>query len=124
MPSLPIGQDHDARPSLADYGRDFQTVLPGVFHAAVGNVEGSPPTYTQDSGRIAGFAGAVVGRAARTHLALGQVKDAGAVSELGHLEQRAAAGLLYIVAVSGDGQDIERLRRSKGSHVSRGCPAR
>jgi hypothetical protein len=37
------------------------------------------------------------------------------MSALRHLEQRTPAGLLYIVAVSGEGKDVEWGRR----HISR-----
>ena len=50
----------------------------------------------------------ICGTAARAHFALRQIEDAGAMASLRHLEQRAAAGLLHIVAVRGDGQNIER----------------
>ena len=61
------------------------------------------------------FAGAIFGAAPRSHLTLGQIENPGAMSELRHFQQRAAAGLLYIVAVSSQGKDIEWGRR----HVSR-----
>src|ERR1700682_95341 len=113
MPALPVRQDHDARERLADYGRNLQPVLPCVLHATVRNAEGPTPTYTQDSGGIIRFTGAIVGSAARAHLAWGQVEHAGAVSKLSHLEQRATTGLLHVVAVSGDGEDIKRLTGGK-----------
>ena len=53
-----------------------------------------------------GFAGAIFGAAARSHLALGQVENAGAVAALGHLEESASAGLFYVVAMRGQGEKI------------------
>ena len=64
----------------------------------------------QDASGVGGFCGALLGGAARSHLALGEVEDAGAMAVLGHLEEGAAAGLLHVVAVGGDGEDIERNR--------------
>jgi hypothetical protein len=37
---------------------------------------------------------------------LRKVEDAGAVSALGHLEQSSAAGLFYIIAVRGEGENV------------------
>ncbi len=84
--SLPVGQDDHARALLADDAGDLQAVLPGVFHAAVGNVERLPPGDAQDARGFGGFVGALFGSAARPHLALGEVENAGAVLELRHLE--------------------------------------
>src|SRR6185312_8520634 len=53
-----------------------------------------------------GFAGAVVGGAARAHLAAGEVEDGGAMPLLHRFEKRAAAGLLDVVAVRGDGEYV------------------
>jgi hypothetical protein len=52
----------------------------------------------------------IFGSAARPHLALRQVENAGATSALCHFEQRSAAGLLNIVTMRGNGEDVERGR--------------
>ena len=52
------------------------------------------------------FLGALVHGAARSHLALCEVEDGGALSALGRLQQRTAAALLYIVAMRGDGENV------------------
>ena len=82
MPSLPIGQNQHPRTSLTNYGCDFQTILPGVFDAAIGNIEGTPPAHAQNLGRIGGLACALFRRSARSHLSLREVEDAGALSAL------------------------------------------
>ena len=106
MARLPIGQDQYARTKLANHARDLQLVLVGVLDASVGNVEGLPPSGFEDAGCIIGFACAIVDGAARAHLALRQVEDGGAISAFGHLQERAAASLLNVVAVRSDGQDV------------------
>ena len=55
---------------------------------------------------ILGFRSALCSGAAGPRLALGQVQDAGLQAERAHLEQRAAAGLLHIVAMRGNGQNV------------------
>ena len=114
MPPLPVGQNDHPRPRLPNHGGDLQPVLVGVLDAAVRNVERAPPTHAQNLGRVIGFARAIFRRAPRPHLALRQVEDARALAALRGLQQRAAAGLLYVVAVRGDGQDVQRLEVERG----------
>src|SRR4030088_3214490 len=114
VPAHPVGQHHDARPRLPNYSCDLQPVFPCVLNAPVGNVKGLAPTYAKNFGRVVGFTGAIVGGAARAHLAFGQVEDAGPVSELSHLEQSAATSLLNIIAMGGDSENIERLIGGEG----------
>src|SRR5713226_1040226 len=102
MPRLPIGKDHSARLRLADYTCHLQPVLPSVFDSAIGDVECPAPSRLQDARCVSGLAGAVIGSAARSHFTLREIENAGAVSALRHLQQRAAAGLLYIIAMGGD----------------------
>src|SRR5438552_7876882 len=106
--ALPVGKNHHPRPLLTDDARDFQPVLPGVFHASVGNSGGVAPGDLQNLGRGFGFGGALLGGAARSHFALRQIEDAGAMSGLRHLQQSAAACLLAIIAMRSDGQHVER----------------
>ena len=106
MACLPVRKYEHARAQLADDARDLEPVGEGVFDTAIGNVERLPPTNFQDARSLVGLARAVFNGAARAHLALREVEDGGAVSALGHLEQRAAAGLLDVVAVRGDGKNV------------------
>ena len=85
-------------------------VLPGVFHSAVGDVQGLPPGNAQDSGGFLGLGGAVLCAAARAHLPLREIQNASPMAALRHLQQRAAAGLLYIVAVSRGCENVESVR--------------
>ncbi len=107
MPPLPVRQNDHPRPRLPNHGGDLQPVLVGVLHAAVGNIERPPPTHAQNPGRVVGLARAIFRRAARPHLAPRQVEDARALSALRSLQQRTAAGLLHVVAVRGNGQDVQ-----------------
>src|SRR5271168_4403832 len=111
MAALPVGQNDDARAGLANYGCDLQPVLPRVFDSPIRDVEGVTPGRAENFRGVGGFTGAIVGGAARTHLALGQVEDAGALSVLRSFQQRAAAGLLDVVAVRGYGENVEGRRR-------------
>src|SRR3954454_23894861 len=108
MSTLPVGKYHDARFQQANDARDLEAVVPRVLHTPVGDVERVAPSHLQDARSFGGFAPAIVGSAARTHLTACQVEDAGAQPALCMLQQRAATGLLYIVAMSGDGENVDR----------------
>src|ERR1700716_2293980 len=101
MAALPIRKNQQARALLAKHASDFQTILPGVFDAAVRDIERVSPRYFQDAGRLCRFASAVFHVPASAHLTLTQVEDAGTVSALRHFEEGARAGLFYIVAMRG-----------------------
>src|SRR6266404_4027454 len=113
MASFPVRQDYDPRASFSDCARDFQPVLPGVLYAAVGNVERSAPGAPQNLRCGFSLSRSVISRAARTHLTLGQVEDAGALAALRHLQQRAATGLLDVITVGSDCQNVYRILRRK-----------
>src|SRR3954468_24159423 len=108
MSTLPVGKYHHARFEQANDARYLQPIVPGVLHAAIGNVERVTPRHLQDARSFGGFAAAIVSGAARSHLAARQVEDAGARPALCMLQQRAATGLLNIVAMSGDGENVDR----------------
>src|SRR5262249_29261726 len=103
MPPLPVRQNHHAWPLLAQHARDLQLVL----NAPVTNTERSTPRDPQDPRRLRRLPLAVFRGTARPHLAPREIENAGAVTELRHLQQRAAAGLFYIVAMRRDRQNIE-----------------
>jgi hypothetical protein len=106
MATLPVREDQYPRTLFANYARDLQAILPCIFDAAVGNIERVAPGNFQDASRLRRFASAIFSRAARPHLTLRQVEDAGAVSALGHLEQSSGAGLFYIIAVRGQSENV------------------
>ena len=115
MPPFPIRKYHHSRPLLAQYADDFKPIVPCVLHPPVWDIERPAPRRTQYPAGVSSLTSAILGAATRSHLALGQIEDAGAVSALCHLKERTAAGLLYIVAVSGQSKNIEWEAR----HVSR-----
>ncbi len=106
VPALPVGQDHHAGAQLTQHADDLQAVLPGVFHATVGQIERLTPAHFEDARSGVGLGGALRGRAAGAGFALRQVEDPGFQPERAHFEQRAAAGLLHIVTMGGDGEDV------------------
>src|SRR5260370_28589455 len=107
MAALPVGKNQHTRTLFAKHAGDLQAILPGVFDATVGNIEGVTPGHFQDARRLRGFSRPVFGGAARSHFTLGEVEDAGAVSALGHLGGSSGAGLFYVVAVRGHGENVD-----------------
>src|SRR5579862_7418870 len=108
MPPLPVGQNHHARASLANHARNFEAILPSVFDASIRNVERSPPNRAKDFCRIRRLTRALFRCAASSHLALREIENADALPALRGPQQSASAGLLYVVAVSGDGHNVKR----------------
>src|SRR5579859_1824123 len=118
MAALPIGKNHNPRTHAADHPSNFQTIYPGVLDPAIGNVERLAPHDAQKPGSLGGFAFAIGGCAARSHLTAREIENASSPALLRHLQQRAAASLLDIIAVSGDCEDVEsRLFRFGSRHL-------
>src|SRR5205807_9279969 len=108
MAALPVGKNDNSWALFAYHPCDLHPVLPGIFHAAIGNIESLPEAGLQNPRSFIGFAGSILDRAAGAHFPLRQVEDSGAVSLLRHLEQSAAAGLLNVVAVGGNSKNVQR----------------
>src|SRR5438874_7839507 len=108
MASLPVGKNDHSWASFADDVCNFKPILPSVFHAAIGYIERLAPADAQKFCCLGRFSRPVFSGSARAHFALSQVQDAGTVSALRHLEQRPATGLLNVIAMGGNGQDVER----------------
>ena len=106
MAPLPVGKNQHPRTLFAEYASDLQAILPGIFDAAVGKIERVAPGNFQNARRLRRFAGAIFGAAARAHLALREIQNAGAISALGHLEKSSAAGLFDVVTVRGQGEKV------------------
>src|SRR5664279_3466199 len=124
MAALPVGQDDHARTLLANDAGNLDAVGVVVLDPAIGDVERLAPRHLQDASRINCFAGARFSGAARSQLALRKVEDAGARALRRHLQQRATAGLLHVVAVSGNGEHVEGgsahfLRSTRKAAISR-----
>src|ERR1019366_7690148 len=128
MAALPVRQDDHARALLANDAGNLNAVGVVVLNPAIRDVERFAPRHLQNARCVGRFAGARFGRAARSKLALREVKDAGACALRRHLQQRAAAGLLYIVAMRGNGEHVKRggghfLRSTRKAAISRRLPA-
>src|ERR1035438_2938583 len=120
MTGLPIRKNQHAWAQLTNDTRDLDPVAKGVLDTPIRNIERSAPTDFQDARRLASLTCPVFNAAARAHLAPREVEDGSAVSALRHLEQRAAAGLLDVVAMRGNGQDVAVWRvRHKKLHPQR-----
>src|SRR5271167_592479 len=107
MPAFPVGKNQHAWALIAKHLRDLQPIVPGVLDPAIGNIERLTPRHFQYPSGVGCFPGAVFHSAARSHLTLRQVEDAGAVSSFGHLEQSSSTGLFNVVAMGGQGQDVD-----------------
>ena len=118
--ALPVGKDDDARTQAAKNGGDLEAVLAGVLDVAVGEIERLAMADAEDARGLGGLAGAIFGGAAGAGLALREVEDAGAPAERLLDEQRAAAGLLDVVAMCGDGEDVHRRLREISGGAWRG----
>ena len=92
-------RSRNTRTILMRFSRVFST-------APSGRVQGLPPADAQQAGGFSGFAGALFRAAAGSSLALCQVQNGGAKAARGHAQQGSAAGLLHIVAMRGNGQNI------------------
>src|SRR5208337_4427090 len=124
MAALPVGKNDYARALLANDAGDLDAVGVGVLDAAIGNVEGFAPCDLQNTRCFGGFGGAALGGAARSQFALREVENAGARALTRHLQQRAATGLLHVVAMGGDGEHVEGgrvhfLRSTRKAAISR-----
>src|SRR5437763_2875630 len=107
MAPLPIWENHNSRTCAANYVSDLQAIRPIVFDSAVRNIECfTPADLHQPPGRIR-LALAIGGTAARSHFATCKVQDPGTLTFLCHLEQRTATSLFHVIAMSGDGEDVE-----------------
>src|SRR6266849_3332436 len=108
MATLPIGKDQNSGTLLANHACDLQPVFPGVLHASVRNIQRIAEACLQDTGSIRSFASAIVRAASGAHFAVGKIKDSGEKTALSHFEQRAAAGLLHVITMSGQSEDVQR----------------
>src|ERR1700729_720594 len=106
MPAGPVGKDHDARADVAQDLDNPEPILPGVLYATVGDVERLTPAGTEDAGRIGGFGCPLFGRPTRSGLATSQIQDGCRDAAGPHAQQRATAGLFYVVAMGRNGENL------------------
>ena len=107
MAGLPIGKNDHPRACFSYDTRDLEAIFPGVFDASVGDVEGMTILDLENSGGFRGFAGPVFGVASRAHFTTSQVQNSGLTALLCGFEQSPAAGLLNVITMGGDGEDVE-----------------
>jgi hypothetical protein len=110
MPAFPIRKYDHARLEFADHACNLEPIFPRVLHASIRNVQCIAPADFQNAGGGGGFSCAVFRCSARPHFAAGQIEYRRALPALRHLEQRSAAGLLYVIAVRRDSQHINWVR--------------
>ncbi len=60
----------------------------------------------QDGSGFAGFGGALLGGSASAGFSAGEIEDGGGHALRAHSEQSASAGLLHVVTVGGDGENV------------------
>ena len=106
MASLPVGKNDDARAKPAEDADHGDAILKRVLNGAVGQGERLPPSHAQNARGFFGLAGALLGRAAGSGFALGEIENGSAQAARRHAQQCAAAGLLHVVAMRGDSQDV------------------
>jgi hypothetical protein len=93
---------------LPEDSGDLELIFPTRGDVAVGKIEGFAPGDAEEMGCGCGFVGAVLGGAAGAALAAREIKDGGPSAEGAHVKQSSAAGLLYVVAMGCEGEDIYR----------------
>ena len=106
--TLPVRQDDDAGAQAAEGSCDLETVLVGVLDVAVRQVEGFAVGDVEDTGSGGSFGGTVGRSAPGAGFALREVEDAGPPAASIHGKQRASASLLNVIAVGGDGEDVDK----------------
>src|ERR1043166_495235 len=107
MPALPVRQDHHPRALLANRARNLEPIFPGIFDASIWDIERLPPAHLQNARRGFCFLLPLTLGSARPHFAAREIKNAGRVAQLRHLEESSAARLLNIIAVCSNGQNVD-----------------
>ena len=121
--TLPVRQDDDAGTEAAQNGGDLQAVFERVLYGTIRQVERLAMAHLENSGGGFGLGLAFGCAAAGTGLRLGSGRGCRCASAKRLLdEQGAAAGLLHVVAVRGDGEDVDVVvMRSLHEVVAQGC---
>jgi len=114
---LPVRKNDDAGTKAAEDCGELEAIGEGVLDVAIGKIEGFAVSDVEDARGCIRFSFAVGGGASCAGLALGEIEDAGAPATGMHGEKCATASLFDVVAVSGDGKDVDGL---VGGHKSIG----
>src|SRR5258706_11561846 len=118
MAPLPVRQYHDAGAQFADFHRQGHARGNVVFETRVGKMHILALRDQHQPRRYFGLGYSLLRRAARAHIAGSEVEHPGAVSHLRHPDERAAAGLLDIVRMRGQGQHVEAHERASSFRSS------
>src|ERR1700683_3484156 len=94
MAAFPVGKDDSFGSKSADAGGEFAFIGFADFEAGIGEAVIFAGFYFYDFCGGGGFSGARFGSAPGAHFAASEVEDAGAVTELGHLDHGGAGGEL------------------------------
>ncbi len=103
---LPVRKYDDAGTKPAKDAHDGDAIFKRVGYGAISEVERVTPANAEDAGGFFGFTGAIVNTAASAGFALSQIENRGAQATRSHAQQGSAAGLFYVVAMRGDGEDV------------------
>src|SRR5215467_2459297 len=99
MAPCPVWQHNHSRADLTEFAHDLYSVLIGVLDTAVGYIECLPPAYAENARCLCGLRSTVCSRTACASFALSQIKDRCPPTQSLHSQERATAGLLYVVTV-------------------------
>lgn len=103
----PVGSEDDARTVLAYLPCHGQTVLVRIGQARLAQVENVATIESDDLCRRLCLGLALLGGAASAHLAAGEIDRGGAIPGAVRPCQEAGGGKPNVIAVCGDGQDID-----------------
>src|SRR5450432_1107509 len=99
MAASPVGKDQNSRTLFTNQARDFQAIVPGIFHATIRDIQSRAKRSLQDFCCVRCFTRAVIRSAASAHLTLREIKDAGSQPALGHFDEGATTCLLHVIAM-------------------------
>jgi hypothetical protein len=101
------GEDHHPGREVPDLAHHHPPGLLGVVEMGVGQPRVAPLGYAEYSGRPLRLLRPEARTAPGPGLARGEIEDAGAVARIHGLEQDAGAGQSDVVAVRGDGKNVD-----------------
>ena len=104
--ALPVREDDDAGAETADDGGDLQAGFEGVLERAIWKIEGFAVGDLEDCGGRVGFGLTLGGGAPSAGFTAGEIEDGGGEAQSLLDEEGAAAGLLYVISMGGDGENV------------------
>jgi hypothetical protein len=112
------GKYHDTRREVADFSHDSSPCLIRVLKVGVGESSIAALADSKNLRRPVSLIGSQLGTASTAAFSRGQIQYPGPITGVDGLEQRAGAGELDVVAMGGDGQDIDRHQGNKARTVN------